>query len=74
MLRRRSGVDVTPQLLERIDAAREPREIDALRWQVRLLQREGSALRAARDALALADGRRLPRRVAGRLGQMRRGG
>jgi len=74
VLRRRSGVDVTPQLLERIDAAREPREIDALRWQVRLLQREGSALRAARDALALADGRRLPRRVAGRLGQMRRGG
>ncbi|HWC25793.1 MAG TPA: class I SAM-dependent methyltransferase [Solirubrobacteraceae bacterium] len=73
LLRRRSDVIVTPQLLERIDAAREPREIDALRRQVKLLQREASALRAARDALALADARRLPRRVAGRLGQMRRG-
>jgi SAM-dependent methyltransferase len=73
LLRRRAGADVTAQLLERIDAAREPREVEALRWQVRLLQREGSALRAARDALALAEGRRLQRRVAGRLGQMRRG-
>ena len=73
LMRRRSDVDVTPQLLEHIDAAREPREIDALRWQVHMLQREGAALRAARDALALADARRLPRRVAGRLGQMRRG-
>lgn len=73
LMRRRSGVDVTPQLLEHVDAAREPREIDALRWQVHMLQREGAALRAARDALALADARRLPRRVAGRLGQMRRG-
>jgi SAM-dependent methyltransferase len=73
LLRRRAGVEVTPALLEHVDAAREPREIDALRWQVRMLQREGAALRAARDALALADARRLPRRVAGRLGQIRRG-
>ena len=73
LLRRRDGVAVTAELLERIDAAREPREIEALRWQVHMLQREGSALRAARDALALADARRLPRRVAGRLGRMRRG-
>jgi SAM-dependent methyltransferase len=73
LLRRRTGVEVTPQMLEHIDAAREPREIEALRWQVHMLQREGGALRAARDALALADARRLPRRVAGRLGQMRRG-
>ena len=73
LLRRRSDLEVTPQLLEHIDAGREPREIDALRWQVRMLQREGSALRAARDALALTEARRLPRRVAGRLGQIRRG-
>lgn len=73
LLRRRSDVEVTQQLLEHVDAAREPREVDALRWQIHMLQREGSALRAARDALALADARRLPRRVAGRLGQMRRG-
>jgi SAM-dependent methyltransferase len=72
LLRRRSGVEVTPALLERIDP-REPREIEALRWQVHLLQREAGVLRAARDALALADARRLPRRVAGRIGQMRRG-
>ena len=73
LLRRRDDVQVTPRILEAIDAAREPREIEALRWQVHMLQREGGALRAARDALALADARRLPRRVAGRLGQMRRG-
>jgi SAM-dependent methyltransferase len=73
VLRARSGVEVTPALLERIDAGREPREIDALRWQVTMLQSEASALRAARDALAIADAQRLPRRVAGRLGQMRRG-
>ena len=72
LLRRRSDVEVTPALLERIDP-REPREVEALRWQVHLLQRETGVLRAARDALALADGRRLQRRVAGRLGQMRRG-
>jgi SAM-dependent methyltransferase len=72
LLRRRSDVKVTPALLERIDP-REPREVEALRWQVALLQREASGLRAARDALAVADARRLPRRVAGRLGQMRRG-
>ncbi len=72
LLRRRAGVKVTPALLERVDP-REPREVEALRWQVALLQREASRLRAARDALALADARRLPRRVAGRLGQMRRG-
>jgi hypothetical protein len=72
LLRRRAGVEVTPALLERIDP-REPRELEALRWQVRLLQREAGVLRAARDALALAAARRLPRRVAGRLGQMRRG-
>ena len=72
LLRRRAGVKVTPALLERIDP-REPREVEALRWQVALLQREANRLRAARDALALADARRLPRRVAGRLGQMRRG-
>lgn len=73
LLRRRSGVEVTPAWLEHIDAAREPREIDALRHQVRLLHGESSRLRAQRDALALADAQRLPRRVAGRLGQMRRG-
>jgi hypothetical protein len=72
LLRRRAGVEVTPALLERIDPG-ERREVEALRWQVRLLQREAGVLRAARDALALAEGRRLPRRVAGRLGQMRRG-
>ena len=33
LLRRRAGVKVTPALLERIDP-REPREIEALRWQV----------------------------------------
>ena len=73
LLRRRSGVDVTPELLERVDAAREPREVAALREQVRLLHDESTRLRAQRDALALADARRLPRRVAGRLGQIRRG-
>lgn len=73
LLRRRPGVEVTPALLEHIDAGREPREVDALRWQIHMLQREGAALRAARDALALAEARRLPRRVAGRIGQMRRG-
>ena len=73
LLRRRSGADVTPAGLERIDAAREPREIEALRHQVRLLHGESSRLRAQRDALALVEAQRLPRRVAGRLGQMRRG-
>ncbi len=73
LLRARSDVEVTPELLASIDAAREPREIDALRWQVHLLQREATALRTARDALALSDARRLPRRVAGRIGQLRRG-
>jgi SAM-dependent methyltransferase len=73
LLRRRPGVDVTPELLERIDAAREPRELAALRKQVLLLQGESSRLRAQRDALSLTDARRLPRRVAGRLGQIRRG-
>lgn len=73
VLRRRPDVEVSAPLLEQIDAAREPREVAALRWQVQMLQREASALRAARDALALSDARRLPRRVAGRLGQMRRG-
>jgi SAM-dependent methyltransferase len=73
LLRRRAGVKVTPALLGRIDAAREPRELEALRKQVLLLQGESSRLRAQRDALALADARRLPRRVAGRLGQIRRG-
>jgi SAM-dependent methyltransferase len=73
LLRRRSDVEVTPARLEHIDAAREPREVDALRHQVRLLHGETARLRAQRDALALADAQRLPRRVAGRLGQMRRG-
>lgn len=73
LLRHRSDVDVTPELLERIDPAREPREVDALRQQVLLLQGEASRLRAQRDALSLADARRLPRRMAGRLEQMRRG-
>jgi SAM-dependent methyltransferase len=72
LLRRRSDVEVTPQLLEAIDAAREPREVAALRWQVHVLQREASVLRSARDALAVAEARRLPRRVAGHLGQTRR--
>lgn len=73
LLRARDDVEVTPALLTEIDATCEPREIDALRWQVHMLQREASALRAARDALALEDARRLPRRVAGRIGQLRRG-
>jgi hypothetical protein len=73
LLRARPDVDVTPALLERIDAAREPREVSALRHQVQLLHAESSRLRAQRDALALADARRLPQRVAGRLGQLRRG-
>lgn len=73
LLRARADVEVTPELLTEVDAAREPREIDALRWQVHMLQREATALRVARDALALMDARRLPRRVAGRIGQMRRG-
>lgn len=73
LLRRRAGVEVTPALLEHIDAAREARELEALRHQVRLLHGESSRLRAQRDALALADAHRLPRRVAGRIGQMRRG-
>ena len=64
---------MTAELLERIDAAREPRELAALRKQVLLLQGESSRLRAQRDALSLTDARRLPRRVAGRLGQIRRG-
>jgi SAM-dependent methyltransferase len=72
LLRRRSDVAVTPALLERIDPG-EPREIDALRRHVHLLHAESSRLRAQRDALALADARRLPQRVAGRLGQIRRG-
>ncbi|MBW3607866.1 MAG: class I SAM-dependent methyltransferase [Actinobacteria bacterium] len=72
LLRSRSDVEVTPALLERIDPAREPREVAALRQQVRLLQGESARLRAQRDALARADARRLPRRVAGRLGQIRR--
>ena len=73
LLRRRSDVAVSAALLEEIDAAREPREIAALRWQVHMLQREAAALRAARDALAVSEARRSPRRAAGRLGQMRRG-
>ena len=73
LLRRRSNVKVTPAMLECIDAAREPRELAALLKQVGLLQGESSRLSAQRDALALADARRLPRRVAGRLGQIRRG-
>ena len=70
VLRRRPGT-VTVAELERIDP-REGREIAALRHQARLLQRESSSLRAERDALAAADAGRLPRRVAGRLGQLRR--
>ena len=39
-----------------------------------MLQREATALRTARDALALSDARRLPRRAwRGGIGQMRRG-
>ena len=72
VLRRRDDIAATPGLLERIDVVREPRELDALRWQVRLLHGESARLRADRDALALADARRLSRRIAGRLGQLRR--
>ena len=72
LLRRRPEVSATPEMLERVDPAREPREVAALRHQVRLLQDESARLRAQRDALARADARRLPRRVAGRLGQIRR--
>jgi SAM-dependent methyltransferase len=70
LLRRGPGPPVAAAELERIDAAGEPREIDALRHQVRMLQRESGALRAERDALARAAARRLHRRVAGRLGQL----
>lgn len=73
VLRRRPGPEVKADELERIDAAREPREIAALRRQVALLQDESRALRDERDELARAAARRLPRRVAGRLGQLRRG-
>jgi SAM-dependent methyltransferase len=72
LLRRRPGPPVSAAELERIDPVAEPRELAALRHQVRMLQRESSGLRAERDALALAAARRLHRRVAGRLGQLRR--
>jgi SAM-dependent methyltransferase len=72
LLRRRPGPDVTPAQLEHIDVAREPRELAALRHQVQMLHGESARLRGERDALARAAARRLPRRVAGRLGQLRR--
>jgi SAM-dependent methyltransferase len=71
LLLRRRDVEVTPALLERIDRD-EPREIEALRRQVTMLQRESSGLRAQRDALALVQARRLSRRISGRIGQLRR--
>lgn len=70
LLRRRPGT-VTPAELERVDPG-EPRELEALRHQVRLLQLESAGLRGERDALLAADARRLPRRIRGRLGQLRR--
>jgi SAM-dependent methyltransferase len=73
LLRRGPGPPVSPAELERVDAAAEPRELAALRHQVRMLQRESGRLRAERDALALAAARRLHRRVAGRFGRLRRG-
>jgi SAM-dependent methyltransferase len=72
MLLRRRDVHVTPALLQHVDPG-EPRELEALRRQVSMLQHESSDLRAQRDALALAQARRLPRRVAGRIARMRRG-
>jgi SAM-dependent methyltransferase len=72
VLRRREGVEVSTALLERIDAGREPREVAALRHQAGLLHAESTRLRGERDALAAAEGRRLSRRVRGRLGQLRR--
>jgi SAM-dependent methyltransferase len=72
LLRRRPGPPVAAEALERIDAAAEPREIDALRHQVLMLQRESSGLGAERDTLRRAAARRLHRRVAGRLGRLRR--
>ncbi|HUR87035.1 MAG TPA: class I SAM-dependent methyltransferase [Solirubrobacteraceae bacterium] len=73
LLRRRPGPPIAPAELERIDPVAEPRELAALRHQVRMLHGESRRLRAERDALALAAARRLHRRVAGRLGQLRRG-
>ena len=68
---RRRPVEVSVAELERIDP-REPRELAALRHQVWLLQEESARLRAERDALAAARARRVSRRIAGRLGEMRR--
>lgn len=73
LLRRRSGPPIAAAELERIDAVGEPRELSALRHQVAMSQRESSGLRAERDALALAAARRLDRRIAGRLRQLRAG-
>ncbi|MEA2154022.1 MAG: hypothetical protein QOE11_162 [Solirubrobacteraceae bacterium] len=73
LLRRRPGPPVSAAALERIDPAAEPREVDALRHQVRMLQRESRHLRAQRDALSLAAARRLDRRVAGRVRRLRGG-
>jgi SAM-dependent methyltransferase len=70
LLRRRPGPPITAAELERIDPVAEPREIAALRHQVAMVQGETVALRAQRDALALAAARRLDRRVAGKLGQV----
>lgn len=72
LLRRRPGPPVGAGELERIDAVAEPREIEALRNQVRLAHSETSRLRGERDAFARAAARRLDRRVAGRLAQLRR--
>lgn len=73
LLRRRPGPPIGTAELERIDPVAEPREIAALRHQVRMLHGESRRLRSERDALALAAARRLHRRVVGRLGQLRRG-
>lgn len=72
LLRRRPGPPVAAAELERIDALAEPREVDALRNQVRLAHAEAIALRGERDVLARAAARRLDRRVAGRLAHLRR--
>jgi SAM-dependent methyltransferase len=72
LLRRRPGPPVGAAELERIDVVGEPRELAALRHQVRMVQRETVRLRGERDALALAAARRLDRRVARKLRQVLR--
>lgn len=64
-------LEISVPELERIDPG-EPREVGALRHQVRLLQLESAGLRKERDALAAVDAARLTRRARGRLDALRR--